>query len=123
MVFLTALTGKMAEQEACLFLEKNGLILIEKNYRWTGGEIDLIMKDNDYYVFVEVRLRNNHDYANGIESVTKTKQRKIAKTALHFLQHNRLLNKVSCRFDVVGVEQREQDFKFQWIKNAFTAKS
>ena len=115
-------SGKQAEQQALAFLEQQGLTLVVKNYRTYYGEIDLIMKDQAYYVFVEVRLRNNLNYASGIESVTLSKQKKIIKTTLRFLQENRLLNKVPCRFDVIGVEKHNQEFSFQWIKNAFLAK-
>lgn len=121
MALLAYVSGKQAEQETCAFLEKQGLTLIEKNFDSPVGEIDLIMKDKDYYVFIEVRLRNNLDYANGLESVTRSKQKRIIKTALLYLQENRLLNKVPCRFDVVSVQQINQKFEFQWIKNAFMA--
>lgn len=123
MAHLAALSGKRAEQAACDYLTQQGLTLIEKNYRTRCGEIDLIMKDKNFYVFIEVRLRNNLDFASSIESITASKQKKIIKTALFFLQQHRLLNKVPCRFDVVGAIEANQTLQIQWIKNAFATKN
>ncbi|HCU05790.1 MAG: YraN family protein [Gammaproteobacteria bacterium GWE2_42_36] len=114
--------GREAEQAACAFLQEQGLQLIQQNYRSSWGEIDLILMDQDVYTFVEVRFRDEGAFVSGIETITTTKQRRIIKTALHYLQANRLLYKVRCRFDVVGAEQNGGTFKFQWIKSAFMAK-
>jgi len=111
--------GDKAEKAALNYLKKQGLIFIEANYHSHFGEIDLIMKDKQHLVFVEVRLRNDHNYANGIESVTITKQQKIIKTAILYLQKKQLFNKIACRFDIVGVTDHNDQFKFNWIKNAF----
>ena len=77
------------------------------------------MKDNDIYVFVEVRLRNPDSYTTGLESVTKSKQSKIRKTATAYLLEKKLLNKTVCRFDVVGVTQTDKGYDFDWIENTF----
>ena len=115
----TQALGKAAEIETCKHLRKQGLKLIEENYPSKFGEIDLIMKDNDIYVFVEVRLRNPDSYTTGLESVTKSKQSKIRKTATAYLLEKKLLNKTVCRFDVVGVTQTDKGYDFDWIENAF----
>lgn len=111
--------GKAAENATCKHLIKQGLKLIQKNYDSNFGEIDLIMKDGDIYVFVEVRLRNPNDFTTGLESVTKSKQSKIKKTATAYLLEKNLWNKVYCRFDVVGVVENDHGFDFDWIENAF----
>ena len=111
--------GKKAEQRACQHLKKAGLKLLEKNFHSKMGEIDIIMKDKDELVFVEVRLRNHQDYASALESVDYYKQQKLRKTAQFYLQKHRLADKVPCRFDVVAVAFLAQNPSFDWIKNAF----
>lgn len=109
--------GDLAEQRACQFLQAQGLELITQNYRAAPGEIDLIMRAGEDIVFVEVRSRTQNDYGTPIESINKTKQKKIIKTSLIFLQQRNWLNKVNCRFDVIGAGHDH----FEWIQNAFTA--
>lgn len=110
-------SGDLAEKKACDFLQTKGLQLITQNFRSRSGEIDLIMRDEKHIVFVEVRSRNNTQFGSAIESVNISKQRKIIRTALYFLQQKRWLHKVNYRFDIVGMKHDQ----FEWIKNAFTA--
>lgn len=109
--------GFMAETNACEFLEKAGLNLLDKNYSCHCGEIDLIMKDKDSVVFVEVRQRFHTEFGSAVESVNLQKQRKLIKSALLYLQKKRWLNTVNCRFDVIGIDANN---KIEWIKNAIT---
>ena len=109
--------GNEAEERACQFLQAQGLELIAKNYHSYSGEIDLIMRDNEDIVFIEVRSRDKNNYGSAIESITLRKQQKILKTSLIFLQQRNWLNKINCRFDVVGVNQQN----IEWIQDAFTA--
>ncbi|HSW70860.1 MAG TPA: YraN family protein [Gammaproteobacteria bacterium] len=109
--------GNKTEAEVCIFLQKQGLQLLHQNYRCSCGEIDLIMQDLDEIVFIEVRLRRHSDRGTALESVDKTKQRKIIKTALLFLQKKQWLDILNCRFDVVGMNSLNQ---IEWIKNAFS---
>lgn len=111
--------GYHAESKACAFLELHGLILLDQNYHGPTGEIDLIMKEGDYVVFVEVRSRNDQNYQEALASITPTKQRKVIKTAIHYLLEKNWFNKVDCRFDVVAMDEREN----HWIKNAFSAEA
>lgn len=108
--------GQEAEQYACAYLEKKGLKLLARNYHCVYGEIDLVMRDKNVVVFVEVRKRSHADFATAIESVTLTKQRKLIKTATHYLQAQRWFEKVPCRFDIVGIFQDQTE----WIKDAFS---
>lgn len=108
--------GEQAEQRACVFLQKQKLVLLERNYQCLFGEIDLIMRDGNTVVFVEVRRRSHLQYANPIESVTVTKQKKIIKSATHYLQKRRWFDKVHCRFDIVGITHDQ----LEWIKDAFS---
>lgn len=115
--------GEDAENACCQYLKSQGLKLIERNFRSTYGEIDLIMMDKTTLVFVEVRFRKNKDFGGGLESVTKTKQNKLRKTAeLYIQKHNQSIN---ARFDVVSMSKQthntpgKQQYTYNWITNAF----
>lgn len=111
--------GKNAEQQALLYLQKQGLQLLVQNYTCYSGEIDLIMSDNNDIVFIEVRSRSRTDYGHAAESITPHKQRKIIRAATHFLQKKECLYKVCSRFDVIEIQLVANKWKLAWIKNAF----
>ena len=113
--------GQQQELQACNYLIAQGLQLLEQNYRCKSGEIDLVMADQDTLVFVEVRHRKQNDYGNGLESITRSKQRKIISAAQHYLQAYNLTNKFACRFDIV-ITKPTNDQQFLWIKDAFWVK-
>ncbi|EKD70722.1 MAG: hypothetical protein ACD_46C00428G0005 [uncultured bacterium] len=113
-------SGQQAERDACQFLQARGLRLIQANYRCYFGEIDLIMKDKDYVVFVEVRKRHNPNYGNALESINKTKAKKIIKTAAHFMQERNWLYKVASRFDIIAIHPIAGQMQLEWFRNAFT---
>ena len=109
--------GAEYEDAALRFLQSQGLRLVARNYRCRGGEIDLIMQQDDYLVFVEVRFRAGRSYGGAAASVTRTKQQKIRMTASYYLQtHGFNESQQACRFDVVAYEGSEQ---CQWYINAF----
>lgn len=113
--------GYDIERAAANFLiNQHRFRLIERNYRCKTGEIDLIMMDQQTWVFVEVRLRNHPNYADGASSITTAKQHKLFKTALHYLQKHKLYNQVTTRFDVVSATKVGDQLQFDWIPNAFT---
>lgn len=112
--------GQAAELTALHFLKRKGLQIVTRNYHCRYGEIDLIMRDGEDIVFIEVRSRCRSDYGTAAETVNDRKKRKLIKTATHFLQKNGLLYKVSSRFDIVAIHQTEQQMKLDWIVNAFT---
>lgn len=116
-------TGKLAESRACEFLQEKGFKLLELNYRCPFGEVDLIMRDREEIVFVEVRSRKRIDYGNALESINKRKMHKLIKTATHFLQRKNWLHKVHSRFDVVALHPVTGKIQLEWIKNAFSAES
>ena len=113
--------GLAAEQHACDYLIAQGLHLVERNYRCTLGEIDLILRDQDTLVFIEVRLRNNTDFGSAIDSVTQQKQKKLIKTARHYLCRHNLYDKLNCRFDIIGLCYAKPKTSLEWIKDAFSA--
>lgn len=111
--------GKRAEEYAFLFLQKQGLKPLERNYRCYYGEIDLIMLDQDDIVFVEVRSKGRIDFGNAFESINQSKIQKLIKTATHFLQKKNWLHTKPSRFDVVAIHPVDGKMQLEWIKNAF----
>ena len=115
----TKQAGDAAEDLALAHLETGGLRLLARNYRTPGrggGEIDLVMRDQDgTLVFVEVRKRGRGDFGGAAASVSTSKQRRIVFAARHYLL--RLASPPPCRFDVVGVE----DGRIEWLRAAFDA--
>lgn len=118
-VFKRQEKGKLAEEEACRFLIAQGLQLVEQNYRCNLGEIDLIMRETEDIVFVEVRSRGRLDYGQAAESINNQKKSKLVKTATHFLQQKKWLDKVNSRFDVVSIHFLGKEKRLDWFKNAF----
>jgi putative endonuclease len=111
--------GTHAEDQACRYLQRQGLRLIERNYRSRRGEIDLIMRDADSLVFVEVRYRRQHRYGSGLESVDRHKQRRIAACAAHYLLCHPQAALLAARFDVVALTPGDGGLRIDWIRNAF----
>ena len=111
--------GKKGEDIACKFLKKNGYQIMERNYRNKAGEIDIIARDKDDIVFVEIKTKLSKDFAQPELSVNPSKQRKIVKTALTYLMVKGI-KKTGCRFDVIGITGEKEERKIELIKNAFT---
>ena len=113
--------GNLAEADAREFLEKHGLTFVEKNFTVfdqngkKSGEIDLIMRDNYYLIFIEVKKRCNPHYGDVMEMISKQKVSRIIRTATRFLLKNDYFDNTPCRFDVVGISQST----ITWIKDAF----
>ena len=112
----THVIGQQAEDKAARFLEKRGLLVLTRNFRCRGGDIDLICRDRNAVVFVEVRRRRNADYGGAGASITLTKQRRIILAAQHYLLANAKANG-DCRFDCVLLDVDS----IEWIRDAFSA--
>lgn len=110
--------GALAEQWAAHYLQKQGLKLIEQNYRGRFGEIDLIMRDGATLVFVEVRLRRNSGFGGAAASLDVRKQQRIIRTSQQYLSG--LAQIPACRFDAVLMSDAQGN-DAQWLKNAFDA--
>lgn len=111
---VAATRGAAAEAAAAQLLEKRGLRVIERNFRVKGGEIDLVCRDGDTTVFVEVRLRTRGDFGGAAASITAAKQGRLILAARHWLARH---GDTPCRFDAV-VSDGET---FEWIRDAFQA--
>ncbi len=91
------------ERIAEKFLTEKGFRLIERNYRYGRGEIDLIFDDKGILVFVEVKYRRSDTYGEPEDSITPRKRRQIRKVAEAYLWENEIKN-IECRFDVVAIK-------------------
>ncbi len=109
--------GKKGEDLACRYLQRQGLVVLERNFRLRLGEIDLIMAHGPVLVFVEVKYRSSKRYGTALEAVTKAKQRRIKLVASAYLQ--RYTETPNVRFDVVGIIPSGQGYQFKWVKGAF----
>ncbi|MCD6193390.1 MAG: YraN family protein [Candidatus Aminicenantes bacterium 4484_214] len=118
-VFNNLSTGKQGEHLAVEYLKKKKYQIIERNYKFGRGEIDIIAQDKDTLVFIEVKTRKTTAFGFPEESVTPRKQSQIRKIAQGFLSQKKLPLK-SIRFDVIAVELRSlEDYALHHIKNAF----
>lgn len=111
--------GQMAEQAALVFLQARGLQLIERNARFSVGEIDLILRDGNTLVFVEVRQRKSNAFGGAAQSIDSRKMKKCALAAQCWLKMHPQFNNASCRFDAVLLTGCENDWQIQWLENAF----
>ncbi len=111
-------TGKKAEAEAVRFLRKQGYQILACNYKNRAGEIDIIAKDGDTIVFVEVKSKKSSAYLHPKYSVTYQKQRKISMVALAYLKATRQSAR-GARFDVVTLIWGTRPPTIEWIKSAF----
>ncbi len=110
--------GKSGEDLAARYLKKNGYQVLCRNYRSPFGEIDIIARDADTLVFVEVKSRRTASYGHPKYAITYAKQEKISKTALYYLKINGQSNS-KARFDVVTITAANQKTSVEIIKNAF----
>ena len=104
-------SGREGEDAALAYLTGQGLALVARNFQTKTGEIDLIMKEGETLVFVEVRRRSHKGFGGAAASVTPAKQKRLVKTAQFFLQQYHGLP--ACRFDVVAIDGA----RLSWLKN------
>ena len=109
--------GDRYEDVAVLYLRQHGYTILERNFRNKIGEIDIIAKDGEYLVFVEVKYRRLSDSGHPTEAVNFSKQRRITKTALYYCAHNNKGEYTPMRFDVISILGDE----IMLYQNAFEA--
>ncbi|MCB1742097.1 MAG: YraN family protein [Gammaproteobacteria bacterium] len=114
-----AVTGRKAERVARRLLERHGLKTIRTNYSCPLGEIDLIMRDANELVFVEVRARADNAWVSAGESIGRQKQRRLLAAAEHYLYRARWPSLPPCRFDVVLVTTGNEGYRVEWLRDAF----
>lgn len=106
--------GRHNEDRACDELVRCGYDIVERNYRCKLGELDVVARDGQTLVFVEVRSRSSARYGSALETIGVAKQRRIARVAQHYLMVRRPRFD-TCRFDVIGITAGE----LVLIKDAF----
>ncbi|MBF7075047.1 YraN family protein [Glaciecola sp. MH2013] len=112
--YLASNRGYTAEQKAKSYLEQHSLVFIEQNFKSKVSEIDLIMRDQEQLVFVEVKFRKNASHGSAAEQFTKSKRNKLEKAIYYYLLKNKLnAFHTSFRIDVVAIDAE----KVNWIKN------
>ena len=98
--------GATAERDAARLLIEAGYEIVERNYRCKVGELDIVARDGDVLVFVEVRSRSDGDHGDAIEMIRVTKQRRVARVARYYLAAAAPAFE-RCRFDIVAITAGE----------------
>jgi len=111
-------TGCEGEEEARHFLEAKGYRTVARNFRHNAGEIDLIARDGDTLVFIEVKTKRHQGFGDPESWIGRRKQDRIARVAMGYLHANRLENQ-DCRFDVVTVDLTGKTPVVEHIADAF----
>lgn len=111
--------GQRGEQLAAAYLERQGYVILDRNWRCPVGELDIVARDGETLVFVEVRARRGDRLGTPEESVTPTKQGKLVEVAQTYLQEVRLADQ-DWRIDVVAIEMgwRDEVKRINLIRNA-----
>ncbi|MCI5120663.1 MAG: YraN family protein [Candidatus Electrothrix sp. AUS4] len=109
-------TGRTGEDAAVQYLEKIGYTILERNYRLRIGEVDIIARDEEYLVFIEVKTRRSKTFGSPFDAVDTRKQQQIFKVASAYIRGR----EIPVRFDVVAVHLSGQDVRVEVLKNAFT---
>jgi len=112
--------GKTGEELACHELGRRGYVILARRYRSRFGEIDIVARDGQVTVFVEVKARAGDEFGGGAAAVTPWKQRRIAQMALDYLSRHNLHDR-PCRFDVVTVDVHDKEPDIVVYADAFEA--
>ena len=111
-------TGRDGEKIAVAYLKKQGYSIFETNFRCPLGEIDIIAREKNEIVFIEVKTRRSSKLGYPEQAVGMRKQSKLSQLALWYLQEKKLSN-VNARFDVVAITLLAEGNEIKLIKNAF----
>lgn len=107
--------GTEKEELAVAYLKEQYAEILDRNFYFRGGEIDLIAKDGEYVCFIEVKYRKSDRFGTPEDAVTVSKQKKIIMGAKYYLYQKRYSQDTPCRFDVISISGQE----IVWIKDAF----
>lgn len=111
--------GKLGEDMATNYLQQNDYQIIEKNFECKQGEIDIIAKQKDYLVFIEVKTRTNRTYGMPKDAVNQTKKKHIYQSAKYYVYSKHLEN-VPIRIDVIEIYKKKGKYLLHHIKQAIT---
>ena len=113
--------GKLGEDIACRELRRRGYVILSRRYRTRHGEIDIVVRDGDVLVFVEVKARSHERFGGPLAAVTAAKQRRLALKALDYLVRSQISG-VACRFDVVAVTIGGARSRVEHLTDAFAVR-
>lgn len=114
-MYIKHIVGKEGEEIALQYLIKNGYMIIKRNFRCRQGEIDIIAKNKDEFVFIEVKTRTNMSYGSPIDSITYYKKKRILKTIKYYSYLNRLENSF-IRIDAIQIYIKNNKIYLSHIK-------
>lgn len=113
--------GTFGEDAASKYLEESGYTILDRNFKCKSGEIDIIARDGNYIVFVEVKTRSGSFYGTPGEAVNELKQHKIIKVSETYIMKRKLFN-YDFRFDVIEIIiDKAKNASIKLIKDAFQA--
>ncbi|MEK6757331.1 MAG: YraN family protein [Bacteroidota bacterium] len=110
--------GSRGEDLAAEYLAKNGYSILERNFRFERGEVDLIARDGDELVFIEVKARRSDAFGLPEDAITPQKEEQIKRVAEGYLFERQIENQ-ACRFDVVAITYNQGKSDIRIIRNAF----
>jgi putative endonuclease len=114
--------GRLWESRAAAHLERHGLTVLARGYRCRLGELDLVCRDDEALVIVEVRARSRGALCSAVDSIDAHKRRRIVQATRHLLMRRAGWQTAAIRFDVVAFEAIDTpEPEIRWIKNAFDA--
>ncbi len=112
--------GKKGEDLACRELQRRGYAILARRYRSLIGELDIVARDGQTLVFVEVKTRHGSRFGRAVEAITAAKRRKITVLAIDYLTRHKALAH-PCRFDVVAITIGTGGTTIDVLQNAFDA--
>ena len=111
-------TGKLGEQIAAHFLERNEYEILERNWRFEHAEVDLICKQQNIVVFVEVKTRKGNQFGHPEQSVTEAKQKAMAKAAEEYIYVKKHTGEI--RYDIISILlPKKEDAQILHLEDAF----
>lgn len=114
--------GRYWESRAAEYLERRGIDILARGYRCRLGEIDIVGRDGDGLVIVEVRARSRTTKGSALETIGHRKRQRIVRATHHFLMRNPEWHARPIRFDVVAIDGIESPAPaIAWVRNAFDA--
>jgi len=112
--------GIRGEECAVAELERRGYAILARRYRTRHGEIDIVARDGETVVFVEVKAKETAEFGTAAEAVTVRKQRRVISMAVDYLARHRL-HRSPCRFDVVAIDGSDEAAVLTYYRGAFSA--
>ncbi|HEY8384825.1 MAG TPA: YraN family protein [Porticoccaceae bacterium] len=117
-----SVAGHAAEQAAVDFLRSHGVAIEARNAASRRGEIDIVARDGDLLLFIEVRLRSNPRFGSGAASVDPRKQQRLISAASYYLVKHYGSRPPPCRFDVLSLSpapEQSSPYRVEWLQDAF----